>query len=533
MNSTVSPYMQPFAGQDIRSLIHARAATRPTHPYLVWRPFEGPRRQWSYAQFADRVARVAAGLHARGVRAGERVLVHLDNSPEAVFAWLGCAYLGAIAVTTNSRSSGEELAYFARNAEVVAGITQPRFAALVASSCPGLRWIAVTMDDNGEDAGTNRPAAADAFDAIDADPACLPARAFDPLAMFSVQYTSGTTSRPKGVLWTHANALWGARLSAAHEGLGSDDVHLVTLPLFHTNAQVYSMLATMWAGATAVLQPKFSASRWWPVSLDERCTWASIVGFTARALMAHEVPQHHYRFWGTGVCSPPTDAHFGVRTLGWWGMTETITHGTVGLHNLPNASMSMGRPAPGYEVRIEVNGRDAEPGETGDFLVRGVRGLSLFAEYLNNPQATASAFSDDGWFITGDRVRLAEDGWLYFADRSKDMLKVGGENVAASEVERVIMTVAGVVEAAVVAREHPMLGEVPVAFVRCAPSVSTSGQRDGLAQAIEAACVHALADFKRPREIRIVEDLPRGTLEKIAKAQLRQMLAAEASAAPG
>lgn len=525
MNRYVSRHLNPFAGQDIRTLLQDRAATRADHSYLVWRPFSGPRRAWTYAQFADRVARFAAGLHARGVRPGDRVLVHLDNCPEAVIAWFGCAWMGAVAVTTNARSSADELAYFSEHAAVVAGITQPKFASLVAASAKGLRWLAVTQDDNGDDAGANRPAAGDAFDAIDADPATLPARPHDPLAPFSVQYTSGTTSRPKGVLWTHANALWGARINATHQALTRDDVHLVTLPLFHTNAQAYSMLATLWAGGTAVVQPRFSASRWWPVSLEERCTWASIVPFVTRALMDQEVPAHHYRMWGNGICEPPTDAHFGIRTLGWWGMTETITHGTVGHPDLPNASLSMGRAAPEYEIRIDVDGREAVPGETGELLVRGIRGLSLFAEYLNNPEATAAAFTPDGWFITGDRVTLGEGGWMYFADRSKDMLKVGGENVAASEIERVIMTVPGVVEAAVVAKKHPMLDEVPVAFVRCEPTSPEA--RAALVAAVEAACATSLADFKRPREVRVVDELPRSTLEKIAKAELRRLLSAE------
>jgi len=519
-----SQHFNPFAGQDIRTLVGAQATLRADHPYLVWRPFDGTRRVWTYAQFENTVARFAAGLHTRGIREGDRVLVHLDNCPEAIIAWFGCAWMGAIAVTTNARSSADELSYFADHAEVVAGITQPRFAQLVAASCKRLRWLAVTTTDNGDDAGAARPSAADAFDAIDGDPAILPARPHDPLAPFSVQYTSGTTSRPKGVLWTHANALWGARVNASHQALRPDDIHMVTLPLFHTNAQAYSMLATMWAGATAVVNPRFSASRFWPVSLEEGCTWASVIGFIPKALMDQPVPDHRYRLWGTGVCEPPWDAHFRVKTLGWWGMTETITHGTVGLVELPNASLSMGLCAPEYSIRIDVDGRDAEPGETGDFLIRGVRGLSLFAEYLNNPQATADAFDAQGWFITGDRVTLGQVGWLYFADRSKDMLKVGGENVAASEIERVIALVPGVLEVAVVAKRHPMLDEVPVAFLRCMPTDEAG--RAALTQAVDAACATELAGFKRPRELHIVEELPRSTLEKINKAALRATLKA-------
>jgi crotonobetaine/carnitine-CoA ligase len=206
-------------------------------------------------------------------------------------------------------------------------------------------------------------------------------------------------------------------------------------------------------------------------------------------------------------------------------MTETITHGTIGSVHLPSASLSMGRPAPEYGIRVSVDGRPAQPGETGDLSILGVRGLSLFAEYLDNPQATADAFDADGYFRTGDRVTVGADGWLYFADRSKDMLKVGGENVAASEIERVIMTVPGVLEAAVVARKDRMLDEVPVAFVR-APEVPAA-QRAALAKAVEDACRAALADFKRPREVRVVDELPRSTLEKIAKAELRKLIEAE------
>lgn len=526
MTPLADRHVQPFAAQDIRTLLDLQARLRRDHPFLVWHPFSGPGQAWTYGQFVERIRRFAAGLHGRGVRAGDRVLVHLDNCPETVIAWFGCAWLGAVAVTTNARSSGDELNYFAANSRAVAGITQPRFAALVAASCRDLRWLAVTETDNGDDPGANRPEPSQSFERIDGDPSTLPARPHDPTAPFSVQYTSGTTSRPKGVLWTHANALWGARINAEHETLGPDDVHLVALPLFHTNAQAYSVLATLWAGGTAVILPRFSASRFWEISLEHRCTWFSMVPFCSRALADLEVPQHHYRLWGSGVCEPPTDAQFRVKTLGWWGMTETITHGTLGSVRFPSASLSMGRPTPEYQIRVlDADGRPCEPGQTGDLGIRGVRGLSLFAEYLDNPQATADAFDAGGWFHTGDRVTVGADGWLYFADRSKDMLKVGGENVAASEIERVIMLVPGVVEAAVVARKDRMLDEVPVAFVR-APQVPPAGHA-ALVEAIERACSEALAGFKRPREVRVVEELPRSTLEKIAKNELRKLLEAE------
>ena len=136
--------------------------------------------------------------------------------------------------------------------------------------------------------------------------------------------------------------------------------------------------------------------------------------------------------------------------------------------------------------------------------------------------ATAAAFRDDGLFITGDRVRLGLDGFLYFADRSKDMLKVGGENVAASEIERVVLQVAGVQECAVVGKAHALLDEVPVLFVLPAAHADID-----LLERITAACNAQLADFKRPHELRVVKDFARSTLDKIAKAELRRMLEAE------
>ena len=521
----------PFVGLDVPALLVQRAADRPDHVALAWEPFDDGAEPatWTYAQLLCQVRRLAAGLAARGVQPRDRVLIHLDNCPEALLAWYACAWLGAVAVTTNARASDDEIAYYADHCGAVAAITQPKFAERVAANARALRWLVVTDTDNG--AAPVRPVEpGQRFGTLFATEAA-PRRVPDPLAPCSVQYTSGTTSRPKAVLWTHANALWGARVNARHELLTPSDVHLVHLPLFHTNAQAYSVLAAFWVGATAVILPRFSASRFWPVSLKHRCTWVSMIPFCIRALMAHEVPaDHHYRLWGAGATRLPTDAHFGVHTIGWWGMTETITHGIVSDPGLPSPPGSIGRPAPEYGIAIveddTVPVREAlpvGPGGSGQLLIRGVRGLSLFAEYLGHAEATAASFDPDGWFRTGDRVDLLDDGSIRFGDRTKDMLKVGGENVAASEIERVILTVPGVAECAVVSQPHPMLDEVPFAFVLPAAGASVSD----LADRVMAACVAQLADFKRPRGVRLVESFPRSTLEKIAKVELRKMLLAE------
>jgi len=523
-NSPAAPgIVGPFAGLDVPWLLRMRAEMRRDHPFLSWAPFDAPARRWSYGEFHERVGALSAGLAKRGIKPGQYVLIHLDNCIEAMLAWFACVELGAIAVTTNTRSAPGEIDYFADHCGAVAAITQPAYAEIVAQHCRNLRWMAVTSHDAGV-APTQAVSRHDSFESLFADSADRPGRSADPLAPCSVQYTSGTTSRPKAVLWTHANALWGAKINAAHEDLHANDVHQTYLPLFHTNALAYSMLATLWVGATCVIQPRFSASRFWRVAREHGSTWTSTIPFCMKALLEQEIPKDHkFRLWGSAINEPPAFAAFGVKIIGWWGMTETITHGIVGEVDQPNIPMSIGRAAPEYTIRItDDDGRPTEVGDTGNLSIKGIPGLSLFAEYLHNEKATRESFDAHGYFITGDRVTLLENGFIRFGDRAKDMLKVGGENVAASEIEQVIAAVPGVREAAVVAKKHPMLDEVPVVFI--IPHGGVAAAPADLHDCVMAACREALADFKVPREIRLVDDMPRSTLEKVAKAELRKMV---------
>jgi crotonobetaine/carnitine-CoA ligase len=515
---------QSMHGMDIPWMLRQWAERTPDRTALVWEPFTGESEARTYGELRDAARSLASGLHERGVRAGDFVIIHLDNCPEFIVAWYACAELGAVAVSTNTRSVARDLSYFSEHTGAVAAITQPHFVDLLTESCTGLRFVVVTDSDAGE-----RPAVAlrtdgkrlIAFADVRGDAAALPDLACDPMRDLSVQFTSGTTSRPKAVLWTHANGLWAGKISAAHMRLRRDDVGLAFLPLFHTNAQGYSMLATHWSGGTLVLQPRFSASRFWDVSLRNHITWCSTIPFAFKAVMDQPVPEHHYRFWGTAAHVPKVAAHFGIETLGWWGMTETLTHGIVTDPDHRGPHATIGRVAPEYEIQIRrPDGTAAEPGEKGHLFIRGVRGVSLFKEYYGNPDANAEAFDDDGWFDTGDVIRIDADGWLFFSDRDKDMLKVGAENVAASEIESVIMQTRLVEECAVVAQKHYMLDEVPVAFVIPA----SARPADEIADAIMAHCRENLADFKVVREVRVVDSLPRSTLEKVAKNELRTLL---------
>ncbi len=507
-----SPAAAFGAGLSLSWLLDSRVVERPNHPFLIWEPFEGPTAIWTYGEFGRAVAATAAGLKRRGVARGEAVLIHLDNCPEFLFAWFACARLGALAVSTNTRSSADEVAYFAQHCSAKVAVTQASLAELVEGVMPDARAIILVNDQAEPDRR---------FSALlDEAPLETP-EAVGGLDPMSVQYTSGTTGRPKAVIWTHANALWGGKVNAAHEGLGQRDVTLVYTPLFHTNAQAYSVLASLWVGASFVLQPRFSSSRFWEVSVRNRCTFASQLYFSLRALNELDAPKRHsYRLWGTGMSHHPiAEQKFGVPTIGWWGMTETISHPIIGDVFVPNRPRTIGRAAPEYELAVvRDDGASVLPGETGELLVRGVPGVSLFAGYMHDAAATEATFDQQGWFRSGDLVTLTDDGSFIFSDRAKDMLKVGAENVAASEIERVVLSVTGVSEAAVVGRPDPMLDEAPVVFV---VAVEAS---DTLAQQILAACREKLADFKVPREVRFIDDMPRATLEKVAKQKLRELV---------
>lgn len=524
--------LHPFEGLDFNWLLDSRTQTHPDKRFLTWEPFEGPgstppqSRHFTYAEFREQVLATARALLAQGVKAGDTVLIHLDNCPEFLFAWCGCARIGAIAVTSNTRSAADELSYFASHSQSVGVISQKGLAdRLPLSGDSSLGWV-VLLDDIGQKQRVPDTLPAHlSWAQFVSEGECreLPALPADPNRSISVQYTSGTTSRPKGVLFTHANALFSGRQSAMHEGLAPDDVHMIQLPLFHVNALGYSFMSALWVGASIVVQPRFSVSRFWDVALRNRCTWASMVPFCQRAIYAQgPAPEHHFRAWGMGTRDAPEAVALGVPTVSWYGMTETISHVICSAPALPSPPGSIGWVSPVYEIKVlDDDGSPTSVGGTGQLRVRGRRGVSLFKEYFNNPQATIDAFDEHGFFITGDRVTRLVCGALQFAGRDKDMLRVGGENVAASEIESIIATVPGVTEAAVVGQKDPLRDEVPVAFVL---SGAPEAKHPALIDRVLATCRAKLADFKVPVRVIVVDELPRGTLEKVSKVTLRQRL---------
>ncbi|MBP9800741.1 MAG: AMP-binding protein [Sterolibacterium sp.] len=522
-----SSELYTFAGKDVPWLMKLWAEQTPDKTFLIWEPKEGESQSWSYKQFWEAANKVACGLLAKGVKKGDKLLIHAENCPEMMIAWYASSIVGSVAVTTNTRCVGDELTYFAEHSGAVGCITQPKFIKELAANAKSIGWFVVTDDNSGEaPAAEEKNHGFPAFATLTTHGDMAPARTPEPMLPVGIQYTSGTTSRPKAVVHTHANALWGGRSGAQNLQMDSDDVYIVFLPCFHVNAQSWSFWTMMWVGGTVVLQPKFSSSKFWEISMKHKVTRASMIPFCFKAIAMQEIPEHHYKTWSTGIKMHMVEMRWNVKTFATWGMTETVTHATRSDLLQDSPDMNIGVPSPGYEFAImdPETGKYCEPGVNGDLWVRGTRGVQMFFEYYKNPEAMAKSFTADGWFKTGDTARLGTDGYFYFADRDKDILKVGGENVSARQVEETIHGILGMGvldELAVVAQKHDMLDEVPVVFA--IKSQWTMLSEDEIRQQILDGCARDLADFKRPRKVYFVEEMPKAALDKVAKNKLREM----------
>src|SRR4051812_20306338 len=211
--------LSPFNGMNLDRLLQARRQERPDHPFLIWAPFDGETRTWTYHQFAADAARLAGGLAARGIGLGDRVLVHFENCPDALLVRFALARLGAVCVATNAMAAGPEIAHYASSSRATAAITQASLAELVSSHARDVRWVAAA-----ECEGIDTPYGMDSLAALFAEPApAYPALQSDTAA---IMFTTGTTGKPKGVVWTHANVLWGCRYSAEVYGHRAEDVSL-------------------------------------------------------------------------------------------------------------------------------------------------------------------------------------------------------------------------------------------------------------------------------------------------------------------
>jgi carnitine-CoA ligase len=491
----------------VASVLRASAARHPDRPFLVYERAPGQAEQTSWAELGARADRTAGALHRLGVRPGDRVSVHLGNVPEFYDLWFGAALLGAAIVPSHPLSTAGELGYLIGHAGCRLAVTQPDLLPVMrqAAAQAGARVISIDQD-------WVRPG--------DRAPETPQAGGPRPQDVLGVLYTSGTTSRPKGVLVTHAAYLHAGDVVAGHLRLRPEDRNLVVLPLFHGNAQYCSTMSSFVTGASVALTPKFSASRWSGQAAALGATVASLFAAPIRMILAQAPSPHDaaHRLRVTMFAQNVTEAQlaeferrFRVPLIQLYGMTETVAPSTMNPLYGERRGLSIGRPL----ARLRVAGPGGSDAAQGELLVHGEPGLTLMAGYLDNPEATRAALDDDGWLHTGDTVRAGADGYLYFVDRDKDLIKRAGENVASTEVERVLNEHPAVFESAVVGIPDPIRDQAIHAVVVLHHGATLSEDE------LIGYCRERLAKFKVPDSVEFAEALPRTSVGKIRKHVLR------------
>jgi crotonobetaine/carnitine-CoA ligase len=522
----VSAPLDTIGRRTIGGLLDARADERPDDPFLVFEAADGTVTELTYGAFRDRVRACARGFADLGVAADECVVVQLRNSPEILVAFFALAHLGAVFVPSNVGNTTPELQHVLAVSEARIAVTEPDFLPVVAAACGDDRTIVVARGDAPGHV---------AFADLEASAGEPPTAASDPLRTVELIFTSGTTSAPKGVMLTHANCLHSGMHSVHSLWLEPGERCITALPLFHVNAQAISLFAALTVGGTLVLLEEFRASRFWAQLRRHHATQTAIVAMQLRVLLAQPASDadrdHALRrvFYALNVSTAEKDAfeqRFGVRLINGYGCSEAMTllavAPVVGDARWP----SVGLPAPGRVLRlIDEAGNDVAPGEVGEIVVRGDVGRTIMAGYYRDPEATAAAVRD-GWLHTGDKAYADDDGFLFFFDRKKDMIKRAGENVSASEVEVALAAHPEIADVAVVGIPDAIRDEaVAAAVVRAAGSQLT-------ADAVVAYAAQRLARFKVPTLVAFRDELPKTSVGKVRKAELRDELAAVADGGP-
>jgi carnitine-CoA ligase len=502
-------WLSSATGLTVADLLMAGARRHPDRTLLVYERPDGTVETFTWKSVLGRAAWFAARLDAAGIRPGERVHLHLGNRPEFLVVWFAAALHGATIVPTNTACSVDELAYIVAHAETRLTVTESHSAEHVKSALARAeRGGEIWCCDRDELAG-------EAQVAPRSDSAT-------PEKELGIIYTSGTTSRPKGVIVTHANYVYAGEVVAKGFALSPDDRLIAALPLYHANAQYYSTMGALHAGATLVLLPRFSATRFIDQCIAHRATVASLFAAPIRMILAQEpsaawlhnelrvvlfaqnLSERELDLWHRRVGAP---------LLQLYGMTETIGPPLMNPVWGPRNPHKLGRVSLGYTCRVvREDGFDAEYDEPGELWVRGIPGTTLTPGYLHDPAATAAALAD-GWLRTGDIVRVDRRGYFTFVDRRKDMIKRSGENVAASEVEAVLGEHPAVSDVAVVGVTDRIRDEAIVAFVVAAKPVS--------ARDLTVWCSARLAKFRVPSEFVFRRELPRTSVGKVQKRLLR------------
>lgn len=527
--------------ETLRDLWQSVVERKGRRHFLTFQNRVGDVFEYTYAAFDEDVNRIANVFLDLGIEKGDHVALHLHSSPEFLMCLFGLAKIGAVAVPINEQYLADEAEYILENSDAICVVVEPLFyetyQELLARGHYFPKGVVVAR------AGTESPRSNIDFSSIYTPlgtveegqqgiydfwmmrceqsailrDSCELA-SDDPVQII---YTSGTTSRPKGVVLTHANMVFSGLYGDWEVSLRGSDRVLTSMPACHSNFQLAALMPVITAGASLIIIEKYSATRFMKQIRHYKATVIQCVAMMLRTLLLQPVDPEEKNHCVREVLYfiPITDAEkeefeqrFNMRIMNTYGSTESIgwaiTDPPVGARNWP----SVGRAGLGYKARIcDMNDNELLPGEVGEIQIKGERGRSVMLEYYNNPEATENTFSIDGWLKTGDQGYQDDNGWFYFVDRKVNMVKRSGENISTTELEEILEQHPAIAEAAVIGVPDPIRDQAIKAFVRFAPGESMT-----LAE-VEQYCKDHMASFKVPTFYEVVEDFPRTCSMKIEK----------------
>ncbi|MBS6248836.1 MAG: crotonobetaine/carnitine-CoA ligase [Eggerthella sp.] len=527
--------------ETLRDLWQSVVERKGRRHFLTFQNRVGDVFEYTYAAFDEDVNRITNVFLDLGIEKGDHVALHLHSSPEFLMCLFGLAKIGAVAVPINEQYLADEAEYILENSDAICVVVEPLFyetyQELLARGHYFPKGVVVAR------AGTESPRSNIDFSSIYTPlgtveegqqgiydfwmmrceqsailrDSCELA-SDDPVQII---YTSGTTSRPKGVVLTHANMVFSGLYGDWEVSLRGSDRVLTSMPACHSNFQLAALMPVITAGASLIIIEKYSATRFMKQIRHYKATVIQCVAMMLRTLLLQPVDPEEKNHCVREVLYfiPITDAEkeefeqrFNMRIMNTYGSTESIgwaiTDPPVGARNWP----SVGRAGLGYKARIcDMNDNELPPGEVGEIQIKGERGRSVMLEYYNNPEATENTFSVDGWLKTGDQGYQDDNGWFYFVDRKVNMVKRSGENISTTELEEILEQHPAIAEAAVIGVPDPIRDQAIKAFVRFAPGESMT-----LAE-VEQYCKDHMASFKVPTFYEVVEDFPRTCSMKIEK----------------
>lgn len=473
----------------------------------------GDGRSYSYTDVDSRSAAIAAFLASQGIAPGDRISVQVEKSPETLCLYLACLRGGFVFHPLNMAYTSGELEYFLNNAEPAAVICDPKNEAAIKqiADSAGVGFI-FTLDGDGNGTLSNHA------DEMPVEFGVVP-RAEDDMA--ALLYSSGTTGVPKGIMLTHANLLRNTEALVTAWGFTDKDRLLHALPVFHVHGLFVAIGCVLLSGASMRWLPGYNVGevmRYLPectvlmgvptyyTRLLAQSTFNAEVAGNVRLFVSGSAPLLEETF-------VEFESRTGHRILERYGMTETNMNTSNPLDGERKPG-TVGPPLPGVEVRIcDDDGTVLGAGKTGNLQVRGP---NVFVGYWKMPDKTAEDFTEDGFFNTGDKGVIDEDGYVSIVGRAKDLVITGGLNVYPKEVELFIDDLPGVSESAVIGVPHADFGEAVVAVV-VPENVGEVSEAE-----IINACKAELANFKVPKRVVFVDELPRNTMAKVQKNVMRE-----------